>query len=127
MVQAIGSSAVSGSVNTGAAAAGLEAQLVRYQKQLSECVNCDSSKTAEGKAEIQAISSKISDVRERIDKVTGVKPSSQTDQLATSTSAGISTDSKAATLAEKEDGDTKPVSASKPANATVGSLVDVLA
>lgn len=70
----------------------------------SECVNCASSKTAEGKAEIQEISGRIGEIRERIDKVTGVKASGETTQLATSTAA-----------------------AQRSAYATVGSVVDVRA
>lgn len=70
MVQAVGASAtVNQSTDPAAAAAGLEARLVRYQKQLSECVNCDSSKTASGKAEIESISGKISEVRDRIARI----------------------------------------------------------
>lgn len=85
MVQAIGSSAGSGAISTGAAAAGLEAQLTRYQKQLSECVNCASSRTAEGKAEIEAISARISEVRARIEKVTSPNAGNQAGPIASGT------------------------------------------
>lgn len=127
MVQAIGSSAVSGSISTGAAAVGLEAQLVRYQKLLSECVNCDSSKTAKGKADIQAISVKISEVRERIDRITEVKPASQTTELASSTAAKIGTGVDAATSTKKEAANAEPVATSESERATVGSQVNLLA
>ncbi|MBZ0091413.1 MAG: hypothetical protein K8F27_04220, partial [Sulfuricellaceae bacterium] len=63
MVQAIGSSAASGAVGSGASSAGLDAQLARYQKELSDCVNCSSAKTPEGKRAIQAAADKVSVVK----------------------------------------------------------------
>ena len=69
MVQAVGGTAATSAFSGPAKAAGLEYQLQRYQKQLSECVNCASAKTAQGKATIEAISGKISSIRLRIDEV----------------------------------------------------------
>lgn len=65
---AIGVSAIAANAYGGAAvsAAGLQAQLQRYQKQLSDCVNCASAKTPEGKANIQALSARISQIEQRI-------------------------------------------------------------
>jgi hypothetical protein len=54
------------------AAAALLAQLQRLQQQLSDCVNCASGKTPEGKAAADAIRGKISQVEQRI---------SQSDQV----------------------------------------------
>ena len=50
----------------GPSAASLQAQLQRYQQQLSDCVNCASAKTQQGKADIQAISARISEVKQSI-------------------------------------------------------------
>lgn len=47
-------------------AASLQAQLQRYQQKLSDCVNCASAKTPEGKANIEAISTQISQIEQRI-------------------------------------------------------------
>ncbi|MYM70814.1 hypothetical protein GTP56_01210 [Duganella sp. FT134W] len=47
-------------------ATSLQAQLERYQKQLSDCVNCASAKTPQGKSDIQAISARISQIEQRI-------------------------------------------------------------
>ena len=80
MVSAIGSSSFATPSGAGASAVGLEAQLARYQKVLSECVSCESAKTSEGKQAIQDISSKISDVKARIAEITTAK--SGTQQLA---------------------------------------------
>ena len=48
------------------AAAALMAQLQRLQPQLYECVNCASGKTAEGRAQADAIRGKISQVESRL-------------------------------------------------------------
>ena len=45
---------------------GLRAKLDRYEKQLSDCVNCASAKTPEGKDDIAAISAKIDEVKRTI-------------------------------------------------------------
>lgn len=45
---------------------GLRAKLDRYEKQLSDCMNCASAKTPEGKADIAAISAKIDEVKRAI-------------------------------------------------------------
>ncbi|NYE63924.1 hypothetical protein FHW58_005158 [Duganella sp. 1224] len=50
----------------GPSATSLQAQLQRYQQQLSDCVNCASAKTPQGKADIQAISARISEVKQSI-------------------------------------------------------------
>ncbi len=74
MVQAVGGAAATSAFSGPAKAAGLEYQLTRYQKQLSECVNCASAKTAQGKATIEAISDKISSIRLRLDEVASSNP-----------------------------------------------------
>lgn len=58
-------------------AASLQAQLQRFEQQLSDCVNCASAKTPQGKADIQAAAARISQVRERIasiDNATATRP-----------------------------------------------------
>ena len=69
MIQATGLTAANSTPGAAVSAAGLEAQLARLQKELSECVNCASANTTEGKAKIQAISDKISVVNARLDAV----------------------------------------------------------
>lgn len=46
--------------------AGLQAQLQRFQQQLSDCVNCASASTPQGKADIAAIAARISQVQKNI-------------------------------------------------------------
>jgi len=53
--------------------ASLQAQLQRFEQQLSDCVNCASAKTPRGKADIQAIAVRISQVRERIAEADGAR------------------------------------------------------
>jgi hypothetical protein len=73
----------------------LQAQLQRFQQQLSDCVNCASADTAQGKSDIQAIAARITELRQRIAQVDGaVRPAgapatgtSATGASATGTSA----------------------------------------
>ncbi|MBC7452717.1 MAG: FlxA-like family protein [Massilia sp.] len=46
--------------------ANLQAQLQRYEQQLSDCVNCASAKTPQGKSNIQSIAARISQIRQSI-------------------------------------------------------------
>ncbi|MEJ7805693.1 MAG: hypothetical protein WKG03_07210 [Telluria sp.] len=67
MVQPIGVAGAAGIVAGSVPAfASQQAQLQRYQKQLSECINCASASTSKGKAEIDAISARIGEVKARI-------------------------------------------------------------
>lgn len=75
MVNSIGSSTFSSPASSGSLTAGLTAQLGRYQKELSECVNCSSAKTSEGKVKIADLVGKISDLKTRIDNVSSTKAS----------------------------------------------------
>jgi hypothetical protein len=72
--------------------ASLQAQLQRYQKQLSECVHCASAKTPQGKSDIQAISARISQIEQRIAQAENARTSplgaiQQTTAPAASTSS----------------------------------------
>ena len=60
---------VPGVVGAAAPYAGLEAQLARLQKELSECVNCDSAKTSEGKVKIQTVFDKISGIKAQLETI----------------------------------------------------------
>ena len=92
---AIGASQAASAYSSGGApsAASLQAQLQRYQKQLSDCVNCPSSKTPQGKADIQAISARISQVKQSIEQAANAQanpavPSQSTGQACTSAVTG---------------------------------------
>jgi hypothetical protein len=68
MVQAISSPVpAAGSASSGPSAASLRAQLQRFQQQLSDCVNCASAKTPEGKTAIREAAAKVSQVTQRLD------------------------------------------------------------
>lgn len=73
MLSAISPPVFTNPVGTARPAAGLEAQLDRYQIQLADWVNCPSCKTAEGKAKIAEISGKISDIQSRIEEAAAAK------------------------------------------------------
>jgi hypothetical protein len=57
---------VSDTAGNAPAAAALLAQLQRLQQQLSECVNCASGKTPEGRAAADALRGRIGQVEARI-------------------------------------------------------------
>lgn len=145
MVQAISASdtATAASAAGGqaaAAAAALEAQLAQYQQQLSDCVNCDSSKTLEGKQQIQTISSKISAVKKNIEQAKSVsaqdtpvrtrKTQQQTDAAASAQPSPLA----APQLTGAADGNhannplsNQTVNAPKAPNLTVGVRLDTFA
>ena len=56
--------------------AGLQAQLQRFQQQLSDCVNCASASTPQGKADIDAIAARISQVQKSIAAIDKGQPAS---------------------------------------------------
>jgi hypothetical protein len=123
MVAAIGSSSLPSSTATASPVAGLEAQIVRYQKQLSDCVNCDSANTVQGKETIQQLSDKISAVKAKIEEINVSKPVSRT----------ISTDNQVSATAKQDDAtvvnQAGPASNEQPrtTTATVGTLINVSA
>jgi hypothetical protein len=114
MVAAIGSATVSAMSGGSFGTAGLEAQIARYEKQLSDCVNCASAKTPEGKKAIAEISNKISATRARVDEMQATKQVAQ--PLATKAAAGDA--SKSAVMPDT-------AASPKQSYSTVGSLVDL--
>ncbi len=88
MLSAIGSTYPS-PVGTGPTAAGLQAQLDRYQQQLSDCVNCSSAKTLQGQEAIQTLSNKIGEIKARIEQITATKINTQPDVSSVSASTDI--------------------------------------
>lgn len=66
MLGAIGTSAIVATIGVGRSAAGLEARLAQYEIKLADWENCPSCKTDAGKAMIAELSSKISEVKQRI-------------------------------------------------------------
>jgi hypothetical protein len=66
MLAPIGSSTSFALSSTIKSKAGYDAELVKLQKELSDCVNCSSAKTAEGKTKIQVLAGKISSIKEQV-------------------------------------------------------------
>lgn len=67
----------------GPSASALTAQLQRYQKQLSDCVNCPSANTPESRTTAELLSNKIAETRQLIEKVTTPGPAAQSKETAT--------------------------------------------
>ena len=75
-----GLSAPTPSINPAAQLAGLEAQIVQYQKLLADCVNCGSANTLEGQSAIEELSSRIALTRERLEAISAAKSSDAPDK-----------------------------------------------
>jgi hypothetical protein len=78
MISSIGSSTAYAFDSTAKPTAGRDAQIARYKKELSDCVNCESAKTVKGKANIQAITDKITALTAETEKA--AKSSKGTNQ-----------------------------------------------
>jgi hypothetical protein len=128
MVNAIGSSTLSGSANFGNSTAGLEAQLDRYQKELSSCVNCSStSNTPEGREKIQSISNKISTLHARIAEITTEKSNTQQAALNAKKPADLAVNMDVPTSTTQYSSTDTTVAATGSKTATVGNRLDVFA
>jgi hypothetical protein len=117
MVAAIGSTALPSSSTSVSPTAGLEAQIIRYQKQLSDCVNCDSANTAQGKETIQEISNKISAAKAKIEEVNVSKPVSRT----------VSTDNQVNATVKQDQASAVSNGPQQSGIGTVGTLINVSA
>jgi hypothetical protein len=124
MTLAIGSPTLSSAAGSGTSTAGLEAQLARCQKDLSEHVNCNSAKTPEGKAAIEALSNRINSVKTRIEEISNTQSSRHP---ATLNATDANTNSQAAAPIAKEITGIDAASASKSSEAIAGSRLDVFA
>ena len=114
MAVAIGSNVAAGTTGYMSRAA-LQAEVARYQKQLSDCVNCPSSKTLEGKTQIQELSSKISVDQQHIEQIETADAAAN-DSTTSSSTATVTGDSYSNTGA-----------AVPAANQAQGDLVNVFA
>lgn len=77
MISSIGSSPAYDSNSTAKPKTGLDAQIARHKKELSDCINCESAKTTKGKAKIQAISDKIAALTAQAEKLAEPKGANQ--------------------------------------------------
>jgi hypothetical protein len=66
----------------------LQSQLARCEAQLSDWITCPSGKTPEGKAIIAKISSKISDIKQRMKQTGGTTDSTRGARVAASPKEG---------------------------------------
>lgn len=92
--------------NVPSSSAALQAQVARYQQELSDCVNCETAKTQHGKANIEAIQTKIRTAMERLDAIdtarSAAKSKSQSGEK-TATQEPPRTQSANATLGQTID------------------------
>ena len=127
MLSAIGSSTFTSPVVTGASTAGLESQLDKCKTQLADWVSCPSHVTPEGKAKIEEISNKISELEQRIKTTDAARRSNNPTLTNTNTSSDINKDSTTSALSlSNQLGDTALL-ASTPPSGAIGSLLNVFA
>jgi hypothetical protein len=126
MVSAVGSSPASSAVSTAAAStAGIEAQIARDKKELSNCLNCDSAKTKQGQADIQALSNKISIAEARLQQITAANPVNQSAALSPAAASDSVADSNTvASTAESNAGD-ESATTLHSSDSNTGRYVDV--
>jgi hypothetical protein len=86
---AIGS-AVTASSQGAVSSVALRADLARYEKQLSDCVNCASASTPEGKRNIQDLSAQIGSLKSRLNVVPRADAAASVGESKTATaSSGV--------------------------------------
>ena len=124
-ITAAGTGAATGATPAGnpSSVAALQAQLDRYQKELSDCVNCSSAKTEAGKQNIQDISGKISDLKAKIAQENNPKSA----DAPTVPTQGIATQIAAQVVTPVADGQNSATGAPRPsaASLTLGGFLDV--
>jgi ABC-type Na+ efflux pump permease subunit len=111
MVSEIGSSPASNAVATTVTSnAGIEAQIARDKKELSNCVNCESAETKQGQADIQTLTNKISAAQARLDAIRTTEQISQPAELdSTNASDSATSLNTASSIAEnKTSGESAP-------------------
>lgn len=120
MVAAIGASTGYSAQVPAASTGGLRVELAKYEKELSNCVNCASAKTPEGQQEIQRLTSEISRVKARIEEASR-NASPENRASVTAAQANAKNDRSA------ERAGSAPQAARPDPDATIGSRIDILA
>ncbi len=77
MIQRVGAPPAYGIPDPGPTPGVLQAQLTKVEGQLRDCVNCDSARTPEGKAKIQALTNQAQSIRAKLEAAQRVRPSEQ--------------------------------------------------
>lgn len=112
----------------GASTAGLDAQIIRYKKELADCVNCASASTAEGKAAIAAAANKVGAAEARIESMTAPNQNTQPAESSPSTTQEFFAQAyDEATLIYARPTDNESSAATRFSEAASGTRVDVFA
>lgn len=69
MIPAVGASPGPSTLPTTGDAGGLQAQLSQAQRQLADCINCDTADTPSGKAKIQVLTARVQILKDRLEEV----------------------------------------------------------
>lgn len=128
MVSAIDSSSVSAyAAPVVTSTAGIEAEIARYKKELSSCLNCESADTKQGQADIQSLSNKISIAEARLKESAMASSGSQVAALNQVAEGDKVVDPNLATSLAESDANAQPPTSLEPYESTIGRLLDVYA
>lgn len=120
MVAAIGASPIYSAQLPAASTGGLRVELAKYEKELSNCVNCASATTTEGQQEIQRLTSEIVRLKERIEEAArNASPENRKNVSVAQANAENDLPTERAGLA--------PQTARIDADAAIGTRIDILA
>ena len=78
MVQSIGAARIGDGLWPANHSVGQAGELAKLEKELSACINCDTAKTRAGQAKIEAISQRISRIRQQINRAEPLEVERQT-------------------------------------------------
>lgn len=123
MVAAIGAPTGFSAQLPGPSTGGMRAELARYEKALSECVNCASAKTPEGQQEIQRLSAEIARLKARIEDA--AKGAGAEGRRASVDPAKANTKSDG--LPARADLNSSPQTPRSSDDVTIGGRIDILA
>ena len=132
MVSAIGSTptfspfpTANAAASKGVSTADIQAQIARYRQELADCVNCSSSKTLQGKANIQALTDKISVLETRLQDNTTTHSANQSTTVNLNKASDNATNVNATETYVKNKGSAESATILKSSDSHVGRFVDV--
>ena len=82
---------VSAYSQSGVSRAAIRADLARYEHKLSDCVNCASAQTPEGKRNIQDLNTQISTLKAQLNVVPRPASAASTDEAVSATASPTAT------------------------------------
>ena len=127
MVQSIGAARIGHGVWPANHSAGQAGELAKLEKELSACINCDSAKTREGQAKIEAISQRISRLRQQSNRAEALEAERQTMSATNAASDLWKVSAQVGDLPSAETYSINSVAPFAQAPIRIGTSIDLLA